>query len=933
MSKFGFRAIRLSTAQVVLPSLMTSVFIAIAAAAIAFPTTTEARITVTGVERASNVEIADVNGTVTIYGGMAGSPDRCDILSTSQTCNNCLLKAGETVPAAPDTYLFACNERRINPNLQLIINIVSDAADGIPVITNDDGSTAIPLISSTTTVVPKGTTTSIVVAWSSICTRIVADDPAGTGGLSGAGPCLTVNEQGAATFRVGISSAGTTLNKATDDQRSVNIVLRNGVGNPAQTTTSLAEKCADAGTDPEICYFEVGPGDEKAVVKTLRAPDNSGFPSTTTTQVKYVRFLFAETGFDHIHLGSNHVDLPVSATDTSNFNVSPRRIEGLENDKKYYFKNALVDPAGNVSMYSSSAMDVDCSNSPDPSATDCRTVTPSQVVGVLDKSNCFIATAAYGTTFTSELDTLRDFRDQILENSVAGHSFVRWYYANSPKYAKMLLEHPLARATVRAGLVPIVWFAGMALAYGPFKASLAFLVSLIAIAALINLGRRPEVRNAARDNYMKVKDRARRSLLPLLIGALLLPALPLHRAEAATSSARRPQAAQRQVPSSRSTASTASMKVADVEPLEESIEQALDETPPPPEYPYPGASGTVPPTPIVSNAKKPNSKPAIPAPAPTPSILDNEPSMSDITAENPSSDRPAAEVPPANELTASPDPMSVPTEENIVTRPPPRRKRIKPIAITDEGEYIYEKLPDTPPKKYGPPKPKKFSNLRGREKPMTITADGEFTYPVEHSPFSGAAGIRFGMMSAPNITNKSNGLTFKDIYGAGQVPAVLIEYEYPLTRAIGRIGIKFETGVYTTQAAGRFKNPQRATEIPEERFTFLMIPLQATVHYRFQFADSQLIVPFMEGGAAYYGIAELRDDNKRPQVGGAPALVAGGGVNILLDWLDRRAVNQLDADYGINHVWFTAQYRQIVGLKKEVDVSSNMISGGFTFDF
>ena len=67
--------------------------------------------------------------------------------------------------------------------------------------------------------------------------------------------------------------------------------------------------------------------------------------------------------------------------------------------------------------------------------------------------------------------------------------------------------------------------------------------------------------------------------------------------------------------------------------------------------------------------------------------------------------------------------------------------------------------------------------------------------------------------------------------------------------------------------------------------------------------------------------------------GGSPALIAGGGVSLLLDWLDRRALSQLDADYGINHVWATVQYRQIIGLKKDLDISSNLISAGFTFDY
>ncbi|MBK7890144.1 MAG: hypothetical protein IPJ84_04640 [Bdellovibrionales bacterium] len=268
----------------------------------------------------------------------------------------------------------------------------------------------------------------------------------------------------------------------------------------------------------------------------------------------------------------------------------------------------------------------------------------------------------------------------------------------------------------------------------------------------------------------------------------------------------------------------------------------------------------------------------------------------------------------------------------------PKRRKARlgtprPKAVTEDGEYIYATSGETDEVHHGKPEKVKFSGQEGRTPPQTITADGEYLYPIEHSEFTGAAGIRIGAMAPPNISNPDNRLSFKDIYGSDPVPAIMFEYEYPLTRAIGRIGIKFETGFIVRQGQGHFKSAARVTETADERFTFVMVPLQASVMYRFQFADSQWIVPFVEGGANYSGIAELRDDNKSPRVGGSPALIAGGGVSLLLDWIDRRAISQLDADYGINHVWATAQYRQIQGLKKDLDISSNLISVGVTFDY
>ncbi len=823
-------------------------------------------IKIIGIERASVVKNvtteAGVN-TITVYGGLAGDASRCEGAtggSTSSTCNNCRLLTTETVPpplVTPDLYLLPCNERRVNPQLLLAITYSSDAIAGTSAVTSKTGTPA--LTGGTSVAVAKGTSVTVTVPWSSICSQVFTD------AVDGGDPntCIPTNGKASGVIKVGISAGSTGLLNATaDDAKDINIIIRSVNGTAVVNGPSLAENCAAGGTDWRICYFDMGPGDAKAIVKTL-GDNDVPVPASDYT---HLRMLYAETGFSSVTLVSPRQYLPLSPSDTESFKVAPRRIDGLANDRTYYFKSALVDSAGNVSLYSRATNDGDCTQSPTGGSL-CRIVTPSEVAGVLDKTNCFIATAAYGTQFALEIDTLRDFRDQILMKSNVGRNFVRFYYDRSPYYARMILESPVARGTVRAALVPVVWFAGFALAYGPLKAVLALLASLVLVAGMLHVGRRPAVRAATRESYNDVKDRARRSLLPLLIGALFIPSLSVQSAEAAKKDRR---------PSQVAVEDELSEDPFDDASRSNDVAPADDELPPEPEYPYPGASGTT------------------PAPTPRPVVRPRQPSPLERA------------------------------DQKFGTGQ-------RPTAITEDGEYIYERLPETPAKRYGEPKSHKFSERRGVEKPSSIATDGEFTYHVAESPFTGAAGVRFGFMGAPRITNKSNGLTFKQIYGNNDVPGLLFEYEYPLTRKIGRVGLKFESGAYYAQAQGRFLRLR--PEVPEEVFTFLMVPLQVMLHYRFQYADNQLFVPFVEGGAAYNGIVELRDDNKTPRIGGAPAFIASGGINILLDWMDRHAIRQLDAEYGINHVWLTVQYRQIIGLKEEIDFTTHLISGGFTFDF
>lgn len=72
------------------------------------------------------------------------------------------------------------------------------------------------------------------------------------------------------------------------------------------------------------------------------------------------------------------------------------------------------------------------------------------------KSNCFIATAAYGTPMAKEIEVLRRFRDRELEPSPMGRSLVKTYYRLSPPVANVLSRSEKMRALVRFNLKPIV---------------------------------------------------------------------------------------------------------------------------------------------------------------------------------------------------------------------------------------------------------------------------------------------------------------------------------------------------------------------------------------------------------------------------------------------------------------------------------------------
>ncbi len=220
-------------------------------------------------------------------------------------------------------------------------------------------------------------------------------------------------------------------------------------------------------------------------------------------------------------------------------------------------------------------------------------------------------------------------------------------------------------------------------------------------------------------------------------------------------------------------------------------------------------------------------------------------------------------------------------------------------------------------------------------RPLRMNASGEYFYGFKSSERNALASVRLGFFGPPDIINKKNNIKFEQIYGDQQVPALFGDYQWSLTKNFGDIGIKAGTGLFVSQGEGEFiaQSVERTGRTPDESFIFLMLPNTVTAIYRFQYHETQPIVPYIEGGAGYFTFAEIRDDGASPKIGGSGVGVAAAGVNILLDWLDPHSVRQLDNEWGINHVWLLAEYRLISGLNKQYDFSSSVINAGVMMEF
>jgi hypothetical protein len=110
---------------------------------------------------------------------------------------------------------------------------------------------------------------------------------------------------------------------------------------------------------------------------------------------------------------------------------------------------------------------------------------PITAVPALPNKGCFIATAAYGSYSASQVQALREFRDQYLLTNGPGRVFVRWYYTYGPRGAQILNDHPEWKPIVRAAMLPAVGVAMFLTHTSPLIKSMALIIGLSLVLLLV----------------------------------------------------------------------------------------------------------------------------------------------------------------------------------------------------------------------------------------------------------------------------------------------------------------------------------------------------------------------------------------------------------------------------------------------------------------
>ena len=315
-------------------------------------------------------------------------------------------------------------------------------------------------------------------------------------------------------------------------------------------------------------------------------------------------------------------------------------------------------------------------------------------------------------------------------------------------------------------------------------------------------------------------------------------------------------------------------------------------------------------------AQKPTTQRSTPALVTPPDLLIDETGEVEDSIQN---ENPLPETPPSSGQELS-------EEEPVQTQikdPPPQIKRKKvPIDPRFRPENRYIEHPNA-------------------EKGLIrIDKDRVYHYKVKTSPKDTVGTFKIGVYEPSDLANPDDpNLTFDELYTDSSFPILLYDHEKIFSKKIGQLNWKVGGGFYFAQGNGKFGSNDTLrdpAETPQEKFSLMVFPLNAGLSYKFKYWPYQWIVPYAEGGIDAFCFAEIRDDDNNPGIGArlgiAPAAHFSLGGSIALG-KNARSFLDLDREYGINAIYFTAEYRNYIALSDKFDFSGDVISGGISAEY
>jgi hypothetical protein len=274
--------------------------------------------------------------------------------------------------------------------------------------------------------------------------------------------------------------------------------------------------------------------------------------------------------------------------------------------------------------------------------------------------------------------------------------------------------------------------------------------------------------------------------------------------------------------------------------------------------------------------------------------------------------------------------LVVPTEDSMIEQDSIHANKVKNEDVSDDAAQ--RRMPPPKDQDHTFLVPNFDTDDEARESAAEIKVKKGNKRKIYPSKYYGA--IHGGAYNPTNLNSAAAGVTYSDVYGPGARALVQVDLEYDFIRNAGYLGVKGGIGFFSASGQGRFvHDPSLASD---ETLSLYVIPVSASLEYHMQYADRQIIVPYVEGGLDYFGIFEIRSDATsigQGKFGGGPAAHVAGGLQFQLDYFDKAGGWTLHKEYGVNHLYLVLGARDFINAGTVFDFSALMFEGGFAFQF
>lgn len=389
-----------------------------------------------------------------IYAGMAGDTTGAVSGSTVNTCND--TSGGGMKP---------CNQNSIHNALVVGFTFAStaDLSGKQIALFVDSGTSKIELPGTRATVTSAAASTDISISttWGAYCSALGYSSCQTSGDL-------TLNN----SFYIGADENGTGGIDLSNELTAVATQLHSiSLTNSTMNNQSFCSGAGGSSGNLGMCFYSLFPGDQKLIVledpPPLFQPDPpANFPAFDA--VVFFPFL-TPSGFPSNMSTGNATPVVKKIVSATDFSLTgDPYISGLDNYYRYCVIAGQRNLAGNIFAFVTTGL-----NQQDVCAS------PSEVAGLLNDHHCFISTAAFGSDMASEVQLLRNFRDQFLLNHRMGAEFTKLYYQYGSRAANYIAESESLKAAVRGALYPFIGFAWLALQYGIYPALFVLALGLI----------------------------------------------------------------------------------------------------------------------------------------------------------------------------------------------------------------------------------------------------------------------------------------------------------------------------------------------------------------------------------------------------------------------------------------------------------------------